>query len=467
MDNLQLSIQETETIWKSLRATPAIEVLQRPRSGNRLIAMTAFALAATGIGAGFIDGDNSDTVSAAMVDPAAVEVEATTAETSAVEVKSATAATTTSTTEVATTTTEKAKTPTDLTLSRSEMAKIKNDVEALSDENIALTYWNKFTGSGREVGKFEISKEHPEDSKENFYTDIRINPATLAYYATCLDRAVPNYDNCAEKTDEDGAYVLDKAGKVLLEEINVMPIRDKAELAEETIAILEKMNFDGIDIHNGNYMTMRAIIDKDGKIIGFEQSTNNRVNDPRLNFSYVDKDGNVQVMVIRACSQITQDTPPEEETPPTTATPTTTTSTTTTVPVVTTTTAPSTTTTTVRPTTTTTAPSTTTTTTHVTTTTAPVVTTTTVRPTTTTAPSTTTTVPHTSSTRPEATVPASSVPVQGPGAGGEPDPDNNPNNNVTTSVTSTTTTVPTTTTRPPISAPPSVTSTTLGPIIVS
>jgi len=384
---------------------------QTTRSGNRLYAMTAIAIASA-VGVGVFSGDNSVEHASA----AAVVAEATVASTTASTEAPTTTEEVTTTTEAATTTTTEA--PTVITVSPAETDNIKENVEKLTDDEVTYIYANIVTGNqaSKEVGEIEILTTDEEQSMENFYNDLRHNPQTLAFYATCLGQDTPNYENCAEDSDAEGMKVLEDAGKLLVE-INEMELRDKAVLAEETIAKFELMEFDGVELHNGTYETMRLKLE-DGKVVGFEQSTHvSRPNDPRLHFSYVDKDGNTQEIVIRGCSQITNEVPP---------TPTPETTTTTTVP---------------EETTTTTVPEETTT--------------------------TTTTIPETTTTRPEVPVPVSSVVIAGPGSGGEPDTDNDPDNNVTTSTTSTTTTVPTSSTVPPITAPPSVTSTTLGPVIVN
>jgi hypothetical protein len=338
-------------------------------------------------------------------------------------------------------------------------------------------YGNIITGatSAKEVGKFEILKTDAETSKENFYNDIRHNPQTLAFYDVCTDQEVPNYENCADEDDKEGASTLEDAGE-RLDDIYEMSLEEKGKLAEEVIARFEAMKFEGVTEHFGLYKTFRLKLDAQGNVIGYEESTNNRSNDLRIRFTYIDKNGDIQELEIRSCAQLTEDVPtPEttttvpttttpdttvpETTVPETTLPPTTTSTTTTVPTTTstTTTVPSTT-----STTTTTVPTTTSTTTTVPTTTS---TTTTVPSTTST--TTTTTIPVTTTTRPEVSVPVSSVPIGGEGAGGEEDDDDDPENNVTTSTTTPATTIPTSsTTTPPITAPPSVTSTTLGPVIV-
>ncbi len=426
-------------------------------SGNRLVAMSAFAIAgAIGVG---VFGANSGESEAMNTVPASAE--AAVASTASTEASTTTAAETTTTTEA----------PTIITISEAKADRIENKIEQLTDDEVTYIYTNIVTGNqaSKEVGKIEISTSDAEQSRDNFYWDLRHNPQTLAFYATCLDQDTPNYENCAEDSDEEGIKVLEDAGKLLVE-INAMELREKAVLAEETIAKFELMEFEGVEEHNGTYATMRLKLEN-GKVVGFEQSTHaSRANDPRLHFTYVDEDGNTQEIVVRGCAQITKELPPETPTPtttPQTTTPPTThetTTTPTTVPE--TTTIPET-------TTTTTIPETTTSTTTTTTTTIPETTTTTTIPettttTTTTIPetTTTTTIPETTTTRPEVPVPVSSVPIGGPGSGGEPDSDDDPNNNVTTSTTSVTTTVPTSSTVPPITAPPNQTSTSLAPVYV-
>lgn len=154
---------------------------------------------------------------------------------------------------------------------------------------------NVWTGDEKNglIGKFEINRNAPEQSKENFFKELRHNPKALAFWVTCLENG-GSYEACVEKPG-----VLEKAEERVKKYANMSPER-KSKVYERLMKKFDAMKYGGVKEHNGPYKTVAATTDG-----GFAPAENTRYNDDWLQF--IQDDGTV--IYIRACDQIVKNNP--------------------------------------------------------------------------------------------------------------------------------------------------------------
>ncbi len=234
----------------------------------------------------------------------------------------------------------------------------------LTQAELEAKYGNVDGAHGaNEIGAFNIDVNNREQSKQNFYEQLRHNSKALAFWSACLGTEQPGYGACVSDAD-----VLANANEMIAKFEN-MPLDQKAKAAEYIVSQFEDATFDGITIESGPYNTVGI---HGGKLVAM---SNNRSHDPRLNFTFTFNGKTFRVQ-LRSCDQLTENitAKPTPKVVPAPA-PTTTSTTIPVIEITTTTTAPANTTTTTAPTTTTSSTSTTTSSTSTTSSTIPVVTT--------------------------------------------------------------------------------------------
>jgi hypothetical protein len=162
-----------------------------------------------------------------------------------------------------------------------------------------LKYRNIDTGSDQRglIGNFNIDRSNPEQSKENFFRDIRHNPQELGFWQACTDQGSPSYQACAENPG-----VLRRAETLSAQYATMDPAK-KGAIAEDVIEKFNKMNFGGVIEHSGPYNTIAI---KDGN---FVPQTQSRANDEWLKFTAIDQNGKRTTFYVRSCGQIVEPAP--------------------------------------------------------------------------------------------------------------------------------------------------------------
>lgn len=223
-----------------------------------------------------------------------------------------------------TTTTERQTTTTEATTSTTEAptttTTAPNRGGGLTQEELEARYgaYTSPEQTANELGFIEINQNDADKSLDNLYNELRHNRKALAFWVACLGSETPGYAACVEDP------AIDARAESLMALYADMELGHVATVAEGVIAQFENAEFGGISIESGTYKTVA--VGADGSFI---PATNNRTNDPRLNFVF-EFNGNKYSVQIRSCVQITENevptppvivTPPKEEvpeTPPTT-----------------------------------------------------------------------------------------------------------------------------------------------------
>lgn len=157
-------------------------------------------------------------------------------------------------------------------------------------------YGNVDTGSDAQglIGEFNIDPSNPSKSRANFFNDIRRNPQALAFWKTCLDTGVPNYDSCVASP-----AALDRAEALTRQYEGLNPAK-KGQIAEGVIAKFKKMQF-GVITHSGPYRTIATT--EDGQFIA---TTLSRQGDEWLQFTTTTDSGKRVTFSVRECDQLVE-----------------------------------------------------------------------------------------------------------------------------------------------------------------